>query len=147
MRIDNIVLNNFGSYEGETIFDTNSQSGKNIILGPVCFADSAGATDIAHIRRLTQLFTGTVVVLPANGTAVNGFTMDTLSFALLISAKMFPFAAGSHVAVVPMGMYTGHMGTVLADLTGDSGGCLADFLGNLGQGLPCIDASFNGSSV
>lgn len=32
MRIDSISLNNFGSYEGETIFDTNSASGRNIIL-------------------------------------------------------------------------------------------------------------------
>ena len=32
MRIDRIILNNFGSYQGETVFDTNSESGKNIVL-------------------------------------------------------------------------------------------------------------------
>lgn len=73
--------------------------------------------------------------------------MDTLSFALLISTKVFPFAAGCHVAVISMRMYTGHMGAVLADLPGNGGGCLADFLGDFGQGSSCIDACFNGSSV
>ena len=32
MKINSIVLNNFGSYEGETAFDTNAASGKNIVL-------------------------------------------------------------------------------------------------------------------
>ena len=87
-----------------------------------------------------------VVVLPANSTAVNGFAMDTLSFALLISAKMLPLTSGSHMAVISVRMYTGHMGTVFADLAGHGGGCLTDLLSDLGQGFSCIDASFNGSS-
>ena len=32
MRIDRIILNNFGSYEGETVFDTSIGNGRNIIL-------------------------------------------------------------------------------------------------------------------
>lgn len=50
MRIDNIVLNNFGSYEGETIFDTNSQSGKNIIL--IGGKNGAGKTTLFTAMRV-----------------------------------------------------------------------------------------------
>ena len=50
MRIDNIVLNNFGSYEGETIFDTNAQSGKNIIL--IGGKNGAGKTTLFTAMRV-----------------------------------------------------------------------------------------------
>ena len=42
MRIDKIVLNNFGSYEGETVFDTSTENGRNIIL--VGGKNGAGST-------------------------------------------------------------------------------------------------------
>lgn len=32
MKIDSITLYNFGSYEGKTVFDTNANSGRNIVL-------------------------------------------------------------------------------------------------------------------
>lgn len=116
------------------------------VVSTVCFADSAGTTHIAHIRWLAQLFTRAVVILLTNCTAVKDFAVDTLFFALLISTKVFPFTAGSHMAVISMGMYAGYMGTVLADLAGNSDDCFSDFLSDLGQGLSRIDASFNGSS-
>ena len=50
MRIDNIVLNNFGSYEGETIFDTNAQSGKNIVL--IGGKNGAGKTTMFTAMRV-----------------------------------------------------------------------------------------------
>ena len=50
MRIDNIVLNNFGSYEGETIFDTNAQSGKNIVL--IGGKNGAGKTTLFTAMRV-----------------------------------------------------------------------------------------------
>ena len=50
MRIDNIVLNNFGSYEGETAFDTKSSSGKNIIL--IGGKNGAGKTTLFTAMRV-----------------------------------------------------------------------------------------------
>lgn len=50
MRIDNITLYNFGSYEGETIFDTNSASGKNIIL--IGGKNGAGKTTLFTAMRV-----------------------------------------------------------------------------------------------
>ena len=32
MKIEEITLYNFGSYEGETVFDTGEKGGRNIIL-------------------------------------------------------------------------------------------------------------------
>ena len=116
------------------------------ILG-CCQTDSAASEDIAHIRRFTQLLTGSVVVLLTNDAAVNGLAVDTFYFTPFICAKMFPFAAGSQTAVVSMRMDTGDIGMILANLAGDGDDCLADFLGDLGQGLLSIDACFDGSSV
>lgn len=50
MRIDSITLNNFGSYEGETIFDTNSASGRNIIL--IGGKNGAGKTTLFTAMRV-----------------------------------------------------------------------------------------------
>ena len=50
MRIDNIVLHNFGSYEGETVFDTKSSSGKNIVL--IGGKNGAGKTTLFTAMRV-----------------------------------------------------------------------------------------------
>ena len=50
MRINNIVLNNFGSYEGETVFDTNSSSGRNIVL--IGGKNGAGKTTLFTAMRV-----------------------------------------------------------------------------------------------
>lgn len=50
MRIDRVVLNNFGSYEGETIITTNSESGKNIIL--IGGKNGAGKTTLFTAMRV-----------------------------------------------------------------------------------------------
>ncbi len=50
MRIDKIVLNNFGSYEGETVFATNSESGKNIVL--IGGKNGAGKTTLFTAMRV-----------------------------------------------------------------------------------------------
>lgn len=50
MRIDSITLNNFGSYEGETVFDTNSASGRNIIL--IGGKNGAGKTTLFTAMRV-----------------------------------------------------------------------------------------------
>lgn len=50
MRIDKIVLNNFGSYEGETIFDTSTENGRNIIL--VGGKNGAGKTTLFTAMRV-----------------------------------------------------------------------------------------------
>ena len=51
MRINNIVLYNFGSYEGETVFDTRTdESGKNIIL--VGGKNGAGKTTLFTAMRV-----------------------------------------------------------------------------------------------
>jgi len=50
MKIDNIILYNFGSYECETIFDTRSKDGKNIIL--VGGKNGAGKTTLFTAIRL-----------------------------------------------------------------------------------------------
>lgn len=50
MRIDKIILNNFGSYEGETVFDTHSDSGKNIIL--IGGKNGAGKTTLFTAMRV-----------------------------------------------------------------------------------------------
>lgn len=50
MRINNITLNNFGSYEGETIFDTNAASGKNIVL--IGGKNGAGKTTLFTAMRV-----------------------------------------------------------------------------------------------
>lgn len=50
MRIDKIVLNNFGSYEGETIFDTKTANGRNIIL--IGGKNGAGKTTLFTAMRV-----------------------------------------------------------------------------------------------
>lgn len=50
MRIDSIVLNNFGSYEGETVFNTNSSSERNIIL--IGGKNGAGKTTLFTAMRV-----------------------------------------------------------------------------------------------
>ena len=50
MRIDRIILNNFGSYQGETVFDTNSESGKNIVL--IGGKNGAGKTTLFTAMRV-----------------------------------------------------------------------------------------------
>ena len=50
MRIDKIILNYFGSYEGETVFDTNSESGKNIVL--IGGKNGAGKTTLFTAMRV-----------------------------------------------------------------------------------------------
>ena len=50
MRIDKIILNNFGSYEGETVFDTHSESGKNIVL--IGGKNGAGKTTLFTAMRV-----------------------------------------------------------------------------------------------
>lgn len=50
MRIDKIILNNFGSYEGETVFDTQSESGKNIVL--IGGKNGAGKTTLFTAMRV-----------------------------------------------------------------------------------------------
>ena len=50
MRIDKIVLNNFGSYEGENIFDTSIGNGRNIIL--VGGKNGAGKTTLFTAMRV-----------------------------------------------------------------------------------------------
>ena len=50
MRIDKIVLNNFGSYEGETVFDTSTKNGRNIIL--VGGKNGAGKTTLFTAMRV-----------------------------------------------------------------------------------------------
>lgn len=50
MRIDSIILNNFGSYEGETTFDTNSTSERNIIL--IGGKNGAGKTTLFTAMRV-----------------------------------------------------------------------------------------------
>ena len=52
MRIDKIVLNNFGSYEGETVFDTSTENGRNIIL----VGGKNGAGKTTSIRILMNVF-------------------------------------------------------------------------------------------
>lgn len=50
MKINSIVLNNFGSYEGETAFDTNAASGKNIVL--IGGKNGAGKTTLFTAMRV-----------------------------------------------------------------------------------------------
>lgn len=50
MRIDKIILNNFGSYEGETVFDTSIGNGRNIIL--VGGKNGAGKTTLFTAMRV-----------------------------------------------------------------------------------------------
>lgn len=50
MRIDKIGLFNFGSYEGETVFDTHAESGRNIIL--VGGKNGAGKTTLFTAMRV-----------------------------------------------------------------------------------------------
>ena len=50
MRIDRIILNNFGSYQGETVFDTISESGKNIVL--IGGKNGAGKTTLFTAMRV-----------------------------------------------------------------------------------------------
>lgn len=50
MRIDKIVLNNFGSYKGENIFDTSIGNGRNIIL--VGGKNGAGKTTLFTAMRV-----------------------------------------------------------------------------------------------
>ena len=50
MKIDNIILYNFGSYEGEIVFDTQTEDGKNIIL--VGGKNGAGKTTLFTAIRL-----------------------------------------------------------------------------------------------
>lgn len=50
MRIDRIALYNFGSYEGETEFDTNSASGRNIVL--IGGKNGAGKTTLFTAMRV-----------------------------------------------------------------------------------------------
>lgn len=50
MKINSIVLNNFGSYEGETTFDTNADSGKNIVL--IGGKNGAGKTTLFTAMRV-----------------------------------------------------------------------------------------------
>lgn len=50
MRIDRIILNNFGSYEGETVFDTSIGNGRNIIL--VGGKNGAGKTTLFTAMRV-----------------------------------------------------------------------------------------------
>lgn len=50
MRIDRITLYNFGSYEGENIFDTNSASGCNIVL--IGGKNGAGKTTLFTAMRV-----------------------------------------------------------------------------------------------
>ena len=65
MRIDKIVLNNFGSYEGETIFDTSTENGRNIIL--VGGKNGAGKTTLFNL--LTGVYEPTTgkVILNTHG--------------------------------------------------------------------------------
>lgn len=50
MRIDRVILNNFGSYEGETVFDTSIGNGRNIIL--VGGKNGAGKTTLFTAMRV-----------------------------------------------------------------------------------------------
>ena len=51
MKINNIILYNFGSYEGETIFDTRAtEDGRNIVL--VGGKNGAGKTTLFTAMRL-----------------------------------------------------------------------------------------------
>lgn len=50
MRIEKIVLNNFGSYEGETVFDTSTENGRNIIL--IGGKNGAGKTTLFTAMRV-----------------------------------------------------------------------------------------------
>ena len=50
MRIDTIILNNFGSYEGETVFDTGAEQGKNIVL--IGGKNGAGKTTLFTAMRV-----------------------------------------------------------------------------------------------
>lgn len=50
MKIDSITLNNFGSYEGETVFETSSNSGRNIIL--IGGKNGAGKTTLFTAMKL-----------------------------------------------------------------------------------------------
>lgn len=50
MKIDSITLNNIGSYEGETVFETSSNSGRNIIL--IGGKNGAGKTTLFTAMKL-----------------------------------------------------------------------------------------------
>lgn len=50
MRIDRIILHNFGSYEGSTAFDTNAASGRNIVL--IGGKNGAGKTTLFTAMRV-----------------------------------------------------------------------------------------------
>ena len=50
MRIDSITLNNFGSYEGETIFETKAVDDRNIIL--IGGKNGAGKTTLFTAMRI-----------------------------------------------------------------------------------------------
>lgn len=50
MRIEKIILNNFGSYEGETVFDTACSADKNIVL--VGGKNGAGKTTLFTAMRV-----------------------------------------------------------------------------------------------
>lgn len=61
------------------------------------------------------------------------------------AAQMLALATGSKMAVVSVRVDTTNLGAVLADLPGYNDCSFTDFFYNLGQGLSCVDASFNGS--
>ena len=50
MKINSITLENFGSYEGVTTFDTREENGKNIIL--IGGKNGAGKTTLFNAMRL-----------------------------------------------------------------------------------------------
>ena len=83
----------------------------------------------------------------AEGTTVNSFTVDTISFEVLLAAQMLSLAVESKMAVISVRVDTTNLGAVLADLPGYSDCSFTNFCCDLGQGLSCVDASFNGSSI
>ena len=73
--------------------------------------------------------------------------VDTISFAVLFAAQMLSLAVESKMAVISVRVDTTNLGAVLADLPGYSDCSFTDFCCDLGQGLSCVDAGFNGSSI
>ena len=69
----------------------------------------------------------------AEGTTVNSFTVDTISFAVLFAAQMLSLAVESKMAVVSVRVDTTNPGAVLADLPGYSDCSFTNFCCDLGQ--------------
>ena len=96
------------------------------------------AQAIRHLYPQAKFWVGPVVA--------EGFYYDVDPGETPIKEADLP-AIESKMALVSVRVDTTNLGAVLADLPGYSDCSFTDFCCDLGQGLSCVDAGFNGSSI